>query len=566
MAARQPRLSAFVLAAALALLTLFPAPARADGTLTIGITQFPHTLHPSIDSMAATGYILGFTRRPLTAHDADWQLVCLLCDTVPTLENGLAVPEAVPTDVGDGSGKGIAVTFRLRDGAVWGDGTPVTAEDVLFTWQVGRDPQTGIAAAEMFRRILSVDVIDPRTVRLHMDRISFDFAAVNDLRILPKHLEQAAFANPATYRQNSTFERDPTNPGLYMGPYRITEVTPGAQVVLERNPTWWGKAPAFERIVVKAVENTAALEANLLSGGLDMIAGELGLAVDQALAFEQRHGDRYRVVYRPALFYEHMDVRLDTPVLADVRVRRALLHAIDRQSISDRLFGGKLPVADTSVSPLDWVHRTDVPTYPFDPERAKALLTEAGWTPGPGGIRVNAAGETLSVVLQTTAGNRSRERVQQVIQAGWKTVGVETVIRNEPARVLFGETISKRQFPGLALFAWISSPENAPRSTLHCDEIPTADNAWSGQNYTGYCNPEMDRLIEAINVELDRDKRAALWADLQRLYATDLPALPLFFRVEAHVWPKWLQGVQPTGHLNYSSLWVENWSADQTRP
>lgn len=562
MAARRTGFKVLVLAALLVLTAGFSAPARAENTLAIGITQFPHTLHPSIDSMAATAYILGFTRRPLTAHDADWTLVCMVCETLPSIENGLATIEPVPTDIGDGSGKGIAVTYRIREDMTWGDGVPVTADDIRFTWEVARHPLTGFAAVESFRRILAVDVIDDRTVRLHQDRVSFDYAAVNDLRILPKHLEQAAFADPATYRQNSLFERDPTNPGLYMGPYRLAGITPGTQVVLTRNAAWQGKAPAFGRITINAVENTAALEANLLSGGLDMIAGELGLAVDQALAFEKRHGDRYQVVYRPSLFYEHMDVQLDNPILADVRVRQALLQAVDRQTVSDRLFGGKLVVANTSVNPLDWVHITDVPTYPFDPEKARSLLTEAGWTPGDDGIRVNAAGERLSITLQTTAGNRSRERVQQVLQSAWKAVGVEAVIRNEPARVLFGETISKRQFTGLALFAWISAPENTPHTTLHCDQIPTEANAWTGQNYTGYCNPRMDRLIDAITVELDRTRRAALWADLQRLYATDLPALPLFFRVEAHVWPLWLKSIRPTGHMTYSSLWVEDWTVD----
>jgi peptide/nickel transport system substrate-binding protein len=125
--------------------------------------------------------------------------------------------------------------------------------------------------------------------------------------------------------------------------------------------------------------------------------------------------------------------------------------------------------------------------------------------------------------------------------------------------VLFAEELSRRQFDGMALFAWISAPESVPKTTLHSTMIPTAENGWSGQNYTGYSNPEMDRLIEAIEVELDRDKRAELWAELQRLYASELPALPLFFRANPHIWPKWLEGVRPTGHQDVSTLWVEEW-------
>lgn len=534
-------------------------PAWAGGTLAIGITQFPHSFHPSIDSMAATQYIHGFVRRPITAYDADWKLICLLCTELPTLDNGRARFEPVPKDVGDGTGQGIAVTYTLPPDAVWGDGTPITSADVVFTWTVGRHPKTGFTAAEGFRRILDVEVVDDKTFTLHMDRVSHEYAAINDLRLLPKHLEEAAFADPATYARNSLYTRAPETPGLWYGPWRLSAVTPGSQAVLTRNPHWWGQPPAFDRIVVKAVENTPALEATLLSGGIDMIAGEVGLGIDQALAFEERHGDTYTVLYHPALFYEHLELNQDQPALADARVRRALLLAVDRKTIVDRLFGGKLPLAVTSVSPLDDVYAADIPPVPYDPARAKDLLEAAGYRPGPDGVRINEAGDRLSLVLQTTAGNRTRERIEQVIQSMWKAVGVETVIRNEPARVLFGDTITKRKFQGAALFAWISSPENVPRTTLHCDEIPSAENTWTGQNYGGYCNPEMDRLIKAINGELDDAKRHALWRDLQAIYARDLPALPLWYQAEAYILPKWLRGVTPTGHLNYSSLWAETW-------
>jgi len=159
----------------------------------------------------------------------------------------------------------------------------------------------------------------------------------------------------------------------------------------------------------------------------------------------------------------------------------------------------------------------------------------------------------------TTAGNRSRELVQQVLQSMWKQAGVDVRIENEPPRVLFGETISRRRFDGMALFAWISAPENVPRSTLRSDEIPTDANGWSGQNYTGFADARMDRLIDAIEIELDRDARKKLWADLQRLYAEELPALPLYFRAEAHIWPHWLENVRPTGHLAPVTLHVEDW-------
>ena len=127
-------------------------------------------------------------------------------------------------------------------------------------------------------------------------------------------------------------------------------------------------------------------------------------------------------------------------------------------------------------------------------------------------------------------GRPNPELVQQVLHSQWKLAGIDVRIRNQPARVFFGDTVSRRRFPAMAMFAWISGPESVPRSTLHSEEVPTAENGWAGQNYGGYRNAEVDALIEAIEVELDESKRRLLWHRLQAIYADDLPALPLFFR------------------------------------
>ncbi|MCH7793917.1 MAG: peptide ABC transporter substrate-binding protein [Proteobacteria bacterium] len=522
--------------------------------LRIGMTQFPSTLNPLIDSMLAKSYVLAMTRRPFTIYDQNWELVCMLCTELPTIENGLAKPEDLP----DGK-RGIAVTYTIQPGATWGDGKPVTSADVVFTWQVGRHPKSGVSDLESFRRVLSIDVIDDKTFTLHVDRIEFTYNAM-PFPVLPAHIERAIFeADPESYRNRTAFDADPTNPGLGFGPYRVVELVTGARIVLEPNPTWWGAKPAFDRVTIRVIEKTTALEANLLSGAIDMIAGELGLTLDQALAFEKRHGARFDITYKSGLIYEHLDLNLDNPILADKRVRKALVHALDRETLSERLFAGRQPVAHSSVSPLDWIYDPDVPTYPYDPDRAKALLDEAGWSVIEKGIRHNAAGQRLTLELMTTAGNRSRELVEQVLQSQWRQVGIDVRIRNEQARVFFGETVSKRKFTGAAMFAWLSAPESVPRTTLRSDQIPTADNNWSGQNYTGFNNAGMDDLIDRIEVELDRGARKQLWGRLQRLYAEELPVIPLYWRANAYILPKWLEGVRPTGHLGTTTLWIEEW-------
>jgi peptide/nickel transport system substrate-binding protein len=538
-----------------------PTPSFAkDGELAIGITQYPSTLNPLIDAMLSKSYVLGLAYRPITTYDADWKLVCLLCTELPSIENG----RAVPVDL-EGGKRGIDLTYTIRPDATWGDGRPVTTEDVMFSYDVGRNPLTGVPGREIYDRISRVDVQDEKTFTLHLNKLIFNYAA-NTFDLLPAHLERAAFTDPAQYRTRSLYVTDPTNPGLYNGPYRIAEVVPGSHIALERNAAWKGPKPPFDRIVVRSIENTAALEANLLSGQLDMISGEAGIPLDQALAFEKRNGDRFTILYKPGLSYEHIDLNLDNPVLRDRRVRQALLFGLDRETINRKLFAGRQPVADTFVNPLDWVHTAEgVQHYAYDPAKAKALLDEAGWAVRAGGggdIRVNAQGDRLSFDLSTTAGNRSREAVAQVVQSQWRQLGIDARLRNEQPRVLFGETLPRRRFDA-AMFAWISAPESVPRTTLHSTEIPRAENGYGGQNSTGFANPEMDGLIDAIEVELDREKRAALWRRVQQIYADDLPVLPLYFRADPYILPKWLKGVIPTGHLAPTTLWVETWRVEK---
>lgn len=534
-----------------------PAAAKGKDELVIGITQFPSTLHPNIDSMMAKTYVLAMTRRPFTVFDADWKLVCLLCMELPTIENGGAVPERTP----EGK-RGVAVTYTIHPDATWGDGTPVTTKDVVFTWKVGRHPMSGVGNMEFYRSLYKVDAKDDKTFTLHFDKLTFEYNAINDFNLLPAHLETVPFESaPEEYRNRTVFDSDPTTEGLYFGPYLIADIERGSHIVLEPNPTWFGRKPHLKRITVRVIENTAALEANLLSGAIDMIAGELGLTVDQALAFHKRHGRKFRMVYKPGLVYEHIDLNLDNSILKDVRVRRALIHGINREAISSQLFAGRQPVAHSSVNPLDWIFWEDLPRYPYDPEKAAQLLAKAGWTVMRRGVRHHKDGTPLRLEIMTTAGNRTRELIEQVLQSDWKKLGIDVRIRNQPARVFFGETVTQRKYEAMAMYAWISAPESVPRTTLHSAHIPHAGNNWAGQNYTGFRNAEMDELVEKIEVELDKEKRRALWRRLQEIYATELPVIPLYFRANPFILPPWLTGLVPTGHQYPSTLWVEEWGA-----
>jgi peptide/nickel transport system substrate-binding protein len=277
------------------------------------------------------------------------------------------------------------------------------------------------------------------------------------------------------------------------------------------------------------------------------------------IGLQKQYPDRFTYIFKPSLNYEHIDLQKDNPILADVRVRQALLYAIDRKTLVQKLFEGKQTVADTWVNPLDPNHTDDVAKYPYDPAKAKQLLAEAGWTPGGDGICRNPQGQRLSIQFSTTAGNRLRELQEQVLQSNWKQSCIEVTIKNEPPRTLFGETLKQRTYPGMVMYGWTSAVGESPERTLGTADIPTKANNYGGSNYIAFSNPQMDADIAKATVELDPAKQKPIWADMQKIYADQVPVLPLFFRAEAHVIPKWLKGYTPTGQGDMSPTWSENW-------
>jgi peptide/nickel transport system substrate-binding protein len=537
----------------LALLACAPAYAKDD--LVIGVAQFPSSLHPDIDAEVIKAYVDDFSIRPITAFDKDWKNSCLLCTELPTIENGLAKFEDKP-----GGGRGMAVTLKLKPDLKWSDGVPVTTRDLMFTWKVGRDPASGFSNADPWNRASSIDVIDDHTAVLHLDKVVVSYNQWDQL--LPEHIEGPIYdkAGAGDYIKQTAFNRAPTTPGLADGPYMIATYQSGQQIVLEPNPHWAGVKPGFKHIVIKLIENTAALQANLLSGDVDMVAGEgIGLTIDQVIGLRKQQPDKFDYIFKPSLTYEHLDLKKENPILADLRVRQALLYAMDRKTMVDRLFDGMQPVAATWVNPLNPNYdKAEQPT-PYDPAKAKALLAEAGWKPGSDGICRNDKGDRLSIEMATTSGNRLRELQEQVLQSQWKAACIEATIKNEPPRPLFGETLKQRKYTGMVMYAWSSGVTESPRQTLYSTMTPTAANNYGGNNYIAYSNPKMDADIDAADSELDPVKQKALWADMQKLYFDDVPVLPLFFRAEAHVVPKWLKGYTPTGHGDFSPLWAENW-------
>lgn len=552
---------------ALGLAATFALPAVAAPTnaeLKIGISQEFETLNPLVMSMSASVYMYRMVGRSLVVLTPEGKWTTQLAKEIPSLEKGTAkIIEA-------GGKKKIQAHWEIIEAAKWGDSKPVICQDFITAHTIATSANVSVGEKENWTQVEKIDIDpkNPKKCTFTYDKAKWDFYQLAQFFPVPTHLELPVFQKYGKqkegYDKNSTYVRNPTNPGLYNGPYVITDVKLGSHVSFAPNPTFYGKQPNIKKVIVKLIPNTGTMEANLRSGTIDMIS-TLGMDFDQALAFDKKVKSEklpFIVHFVPSVTYEHIDLKLDNPILSDVRVRKALVTAINREDLVKALFENKQEVAIHNVSPKDPWFTADpkvITKYPYSKRNAGKLLDEAGWKMGADGIRAKD-GKRLSLTFQTTAGNKTRELVQVYLQNQWKQSGIEVLVKNEPARVFFGDTMTKRKFEGLALFAWVSSPENSPRSTVGSKSIPTKDNGWSGQNFHGWNNPEVDKNLDALDVEFNAKKREELVHNILKLYTSEVPVLPLFYRSDISVSPANLKNYKMAGHQFYETNNIEDWN------
>jgi peptide/nickel transport system substrate-binding protein len=524
-------------------------------TLSIGIGAEFENLNPLISSQAATKYMLYMAHRPLIILTPDLQWKPQMIKEIPTLKNKLLKLK----------GKELSMVIEILPEIKWGDGVPVTCRDIEFSVKVGKSKNVSTPDREKFENISSVvsDKENPKKCTITFVKPKFDYFA-NLPEVVPAHLEAPIFEKYGSkaegYDQNSLYTKNPTNPGLYNGPYVISEVKLGSHVIFTPNPQF-SKQPYFKKIIVKLIPNTGTLEANLRSNSINMVSSAGGFSLDQAVIFDKKVKSEnlpFQVVFEDGVIYAHIDLNLDNPILADLKVRRALAHGLNKKEMIESLLEGKGRIADHFVTEKDPWYTDKVPKYDYSIRTANKLLDEAGWKKGADGIRVKD-GKKMVLTIMGAAGVKLNDNIETYIQDQWKTIGIQINIKNEPARVFFGDTIRDRNFD-LALYSWVSIPDNSPRSILHSVSIPSVANSKAGQNYTGYKNKEVDHLIDQLEVELDAKKRADIGKKILAIYARDLPVLPLYYRAVNAVIPAGLKNYHLSGHLYYETLNVEDWT------
>lgn len=531
--------------------------------LKIGISQEFDAIHPMIATMLASNYIFNLAGRSLVVLDANGKWVTQLAKKIPSIKDGDA-----KTVTYKGK-KTIQATWQLLENAKWSDGTAVTCEDFKLALDVANSNNVGVASKEDYSAVETIewDPKTPKTCKFTYNTVRWDFYQIPRFIPLPSHLERPIFekykGEAQAYDKNTLYSKAPTTAGLYNGPYQISEVRQGSHVIFIPNPHFYGKAPKFKKIVVRIIANTGSLEANLLTGQIDMIA-PIAFTIDLALSFEKKFkADNlpFTVQMKSALFWEHIDTNLDSPILKDKKVRQALLYGINREALNKALFEGRLTIAQSPIAPIDPWYTTDPKiskAYTFDHKKAGQLLDESGWKMDTASGYRMKDGQRLSLQLMTTAGNKVRELVSTYLQKQWKDLGIEILIKNEPARVFFGDTVKKRKFPALAMYANGAFPERIP-VLFHSKSIPTEKNAWSGRNIVGWKNKEVDSAVDKLESEFDPKKRKALAAIIIKNFTEEVPALSLFYTVDVGVIHNSLKNFSLTGHQFSDTNWAENW-------
>lgn len=536
--------------------------AVSNDELKIGISQEFENLNPLVMQMSATVYMYGLTGRPLDVIDANGKWIPMLAKKIPRLEDGSA--KLSPDK------KHVVAVWELRDNAKWSDGKPVVCEDFALAREIAMSPNVSVGDKTVYSQVEKIDwdKANPKKCTFTYDKPRWDFYMLGTFYPVPAHIEADVFkkfgSQKEGYEKNSNYVRNPSMPGLYTGPYQIAEVKLGSHATFIANPYYYGKAPKIKKIVIKLIPNTSTMEANVRSGTIDAIS-TIGVTFDQAIALDKKSKSEnlpFQVDFKPSLVYEHVDLNLDNPILKDVKVRKALLYGLNREELVKALFDNRQKVALHFNPPMDPWYVSDpkkITIYNYSRREASRLLDEAGWKLDSKDNYRYKDGKKLSFTFQTTAGDKTRETVQTFLQNQWKAVGIEVVIKNEPARVFFSQTMSKREFPALAMYAWTSSPENNPRAQVHSASIPSQKNGWSGQNYPGWSNKRVDELVDKLDSELDAKKRLELITEITKIYTDELPVLPLYYRTDVAVTPKILQHFAMTGHQFYETFEAENW-------
>lgn len=420
---------------------------------------------------------------------------------------------------------GLTISFDIRDGVTFSDGEPLTADDVVFTYQLIMNPAINAPALRSYyENVASVEADGPLRVVFRMKRpyfLSLEFTG--GMQILAEH-----------FYSKFTPEEFNQMPGLLFGsgPYKLAvppaQWQPGSgSVELVRNDRYWGPRPTFDRLVWREIADPTAELTTFRNGGIDVysvpphkyptLKDDPDLLADADLYAYRSLAAGYRYIGW------NQERNGEPTIFADADVRKALTLLTPRQQMADQLMSGLAVIADGPFNPLGDQDDPAIEPWPYDPQQARDLLASAGWADRDGdGILENAAGEPFRFELMYPAGREQYEQMVFFLKDAYARAGIAL----EPAATEWNtmiERIQARDLDAITL-GWTGSIEGDPKQIFHSESI-----AEGGSNYVNYSNPELDALIDQARRTVDEDKRMEMWHQVHQIIHEDQPYTFLFY-------------------------------------
>lgn len=465
----------------------------------------------------------------------------------------------------DGS---METTYRLRPNLTWHDGTPFSADDFAFGWQVYAKPELGVASSLPISVMQEVIAPDPRTVVIRWKQPFPDAASMdNRFQALPRHLLEGSFhdLDSVGFINQSFWTYDYVG----MGAYRVEHWEPGAFIEATAFDAFALGKPKIDRLKVLFVGNANTALASILSGEADFVS-DFVLDIPEAEALEQQwaaRADGGTVYYAPVLIrlsqIQRRPAYAQPQALLDVRVRRALAHAFDTPGVIDGLTAGRGVLTYTLTSPrvsyYPVIERA-ISKYEYDPKAAQRLLEEAGMVRGSAGLYTSPGGEPFEVKVWTTGG--AYERENRVWVDGLRRVGIDAVPQTlGPA--LLNDPETRALSPGLFTGGAPSGPERYRDFSIN--SIPKPQNRWQGSNRGGWESPDYERFYQAYNTTLDPDQRAQHLAQMEKALTDDVGTIPHYFTLVVTAFSASLKGPlmrqTPDAVTGQSNLYAWEWKS-----
>jgi peptide/nickel transport system substrate-binding protein len=431
--------------------------------------------------------------------------------------------------------------FHLKKGITFHDGTELTAEDVKFTFESIIDPEMNSPKAGAYQQLDTIEVLDPYTVKFTLKDVFAPFLIEMAHPIMPKQ---------ATEAQR---DRKFTESLVGTGPFKLVDWKHDEELVFEANPEYFEGAPKLEKIIFKVIpeEKTRFLE--LAYGKVDFVQN----ALDPQTITLIKNGENLpkkpkalQVIAEESVLIYYMGFNLEDPILSDVNVRQAISYAIDRQLIVDHLLEGQASLATGLLSPSNWAYEPDVKTYAYDPEKAKALLDEAGY-PDPDGD----GPESRFTIVYKTSTDPLRMLIGQVLQDQFKQVGIEISEIQTFEWAKFYQDIIDGNFQIYTL-RWVGITEpDIFYSIFHSSMIPP-----NGRNRGRYVNAGIDELTERGRLAIDVEERKQAYSEIQKILAEDLPYVFLWYPHNIVVMDEKIRGftLYPDGDFaSFQEMWFE---------